>query len=162
MGAHIVNGQFQSDKYPTTPPGKVPLSVKDPTAQDLLWAYAQRRREVDAEFSEDLETALKAAGFVPAKNLLDEFMAELPPAPPLEPLTDEEREVFMNADLFSDDESYDSGAAIAERERILRIIEQNVRSWREYAPRWTPESTETVLLCADQIDHVIAKIRSGQ
>lgn len=65
MGAHIVNGQFQSDKYPTCPPGKVPLSVKDPTAQDLLWEYAQRRREVDAEFSDDLEAALKAAGFEP-------------------------------------------------------------------------------------------------
>lgn len=65
MGAHLVNGQFQSDKYPTCPPGKVPLSIKDPTAQDLLWTYAQRRRSVDAEFSADLETALVAAGFQP-------------------------------------------------------------------------------------------------
>lgn len=63
MGAHIVNGQFQSDKYPTCPPGKVPLSVKDPTAQDLLWEYAQRRRTVDSEFSDDLEQALLAAGY---------------------------------------------------------------------------------------------------
>ena len=62
MGAHIVNGLFQSDKYPTTPPGKVPLSVKDKTAQDLLWIYAQRRREVDAEFADDLERALVDAG----------------------------------------------------------------------------------------------------
>lgn len=60
---HIVEGEFQSDKYPTTPRGKVPLSVKDPTAQDLLWTYAQRRRAVDAEFSDDLEWALVAAGF---------------------------------------------------------------------------------------------------
>lgn len=65
MGTHLVNGQFQSDKYPTTPPGKVPLSVKDPTAQDLLWTYAQRRRAVDAEFADDLETALRAAGYIP-------------------------------------------------------------------------------------------------
>lgn len=65
MGAHLINGEFQSDKYPTTPRGKVPLSVKDPTAQDLLWAYAQRRRSVDAEFSDDLEIALKSAGFEP-------------------------------------------------------------------------------------------------
>lgn len=65
MGSHIVDGQFQSDKYPTCPPGKVPLSVKDPTAQELLWEYAQRRREVDAEFTDDLECALKAAGFAP-------------------------------------------------------------------------------------------------
>lgn len=44
---HIVNGEFQSDKYPNCPRGKVPLSVKDPTAQDLLWEYAQRRRAVE-------------------------------------------------------------------------------------------------------------------
>lgn len=70
---HIVEGEFQSDKYPTTPRGKVPLSVKDPTAQDLLWEYAQRRRSVDAEFADDLEFALRAAGYVrphpPLSNL---------------------------------------------------------------------------------------------
>lgn len=65
MSSHIIGGEFQSDKYPTCPRGKVPLSVKDPTAQDLLWQYAQRRRSVDAEFSEDLETALRAAGYEP-------------------------------------------------------------------------------------------------
>lgn len=65
-GPHIVAGQFQSDKYPTCPPGKVPLSVKDGTAQDLLWEYAQRRRSVDAEFAADLEFALKQAGYQPA------------------------------------------------------------------------------------------------
>lgn len=65
MGAHLIDGEFQSDKYPTTPRGKVPLSVKDPTAQDLLWEYAQRRRSVDAEFSADLESALRAAGYRP-------------------------------------------------------------------------------------------------
>ena len=73
MGSHInKDGQFQSDKYPTCPPGKVPLSVKDPTAQDLLWEYAQRRRSVDAEFSEDLESALRAAGFIPPKGFARE------------------------------------------------------------------------------------------
>jgi len=60
---HIVNGEFQSDKYPTTPRGKVPLSTKDPTAQDLLWEYVQRRRAVDAEFASDLEEALRLAGY---------------------------------------------------------------------------------------------------
>lgn len=65
MGAHLVNGKFQSDKYPTCPAGKVPLSVEDPTAQDLLWEYAQRRRAVDAEFSADLEAALFVAGYRP-------------------------------------------------------------------------------------------------
>lgn len=63
MGSHLICGQFQSDKYPTTPRGKVPLSVNDPTAMDLLWEYAQRRRAVDAEFADDLETALRVAGY---------------------------------------------------------------------------------------------------
>lgn len=68
MGAHIINGQFQSDKYPTCPAGKVPLSVKDKTAQDLLWEYSHRRRPVDSEFSDDLQTALLAAGYKPPTN----------------------------------------------------------------------------------------------
>lgn len=62
---HLIGGEFQSDKYPTCPRGKVPLSVKDKTAQDLLWEYAQRRRAVDAEFAADLEIALKAKGYTP-------------------------------------------------------------------------------------------------
>ncbi len=64
MGTHIVDGEFQSDKYPTCPRGKVPLAVKDPTAQDLLWEYAQRRRSVDSEFSSDLEAALREVGYI--------------------------------------------------------------------------------------------------
>lgn len=62
---HLVNGEFQSDKYPSCPRGKVPMSCKDNTAQDLLWTYAQRRRAVDAEFADDLEEALRIAGYVP-------------------------------------------------------------------------------------------------
>jgi hypothetical protein len=70
MGSHLIEGKFfQSDKYPSTPRGKVPLSVNDPTAQDLLWEYAQRRRTVDAEFSADLEEALRIAGYKPATKL---------------------------------------------------------------------------------------------
>src|SRR5580765_6206223 len=65
MSSHLIDGEFQSDKYPTCPRGKVPLSVKDQSAQDLLWSYAQRRRAIDAEFSDDLETALIAAGYMP-------------------------------------------------------------------------------------------------
>jgi len=68
MGAHLINGEFQSDKYPTTPRGKVPLSVKDPTAQSLLWEYADRHQSVDAEFSTDLRAALLAAGYHPAEE----------------------------------------------------------------------------------------------
>jgi hypothetical protein len=61
--SHIVDGEFQSDKYPMCPRGKVPLSIKDITAQDLLWQYAQRRRAVDAEFADDLEMCLRQAGY---------------------------------------------------------------------------------------------------
>lgn len=64
---HIVAGEFQSDKYPACPRGKVPLSVKDKTAQDLLWEYAQRRRAVDSQFADDLEHCLRAAGFTGAE-----------------------------------------------------------------------------------------------
>lgn len=70
MGDHLVDGEFQSDKYPTTPRGKVPLSVKDPMAQDLLWIYAMRRIKVDREFSADLETALRNAGFADCDDTL--------------------------------------------------------------------------------------------
>ena len=79
MGAHLIGGEFQSDKYPSCPRGKVPLSVKDKTAQDLLWEYAERRRSVDAEFSEDLETALTAAGYVPEpkRDVKQETYAEV-------------------------------------------------------------------------------------
>lgn len=66
MSTHLIDGEFQSDKYPTCPRGKVPLSVKDKSAQDLLWIYAQRRRLVDDEFSSDLEKALRLAGYDPA------------------------------------------------------------------------------------------------
>lgn len=65
MGSHLIDGKFQSDKYPTTPLGCVPLKCTDVMAQDLLWEYARRRRSVDAEFSDDLETALKNAGYRP-------------------------------------------------------------------------------------------------
>lgn len=63
MGSHLIDGQFQSDKYPGTPRGFVPLKVTDPAAQDLLWQYAQRHRERDPEFTVDLEAALIVAGY---------------------------------------------------------------------------------------------------
>lgn len=65
VGEHLIDGEFQSDKYPTTPRGKVPLSCKDTTTQDLLWEYAQRRRAVDVSFADDLEVALRLAGYEP-------------------------------------------------------------------------------------------------
>jgi hypothetical protein len=64
MNPHInSDGKFQSDKYPTCPAGKVPLSTKDPMAQDILWTYAQRRREIDEQFSEAVEICLQTDGF---------------------------------------------------------------------------------------------------
>lgn len=76
MGAHITTGgQFQSDKYPTCPPGKVPLSVRDATAQDLLWEYAQRRESVDAEFSQDLRLALVQEGYAAPEQAVYRFDA---------------------------------------------------------------------------------------
>ncbi len=68
MGEHLIDGQFQSDKYPTCPRGKVPLSTKDTLAQDLLWTLAQRYREIDSEFSDDLEKALLLQGYAPPYN----------------------------------------------------------------------------------------------
>lgn len=65
MGEHIIDGEFQSDKYPTCPRGKVPLSTSDPMAQDLLWEYGRRRRAVDEEFAEDLALALRLKGYAP-------------------------------------------------------------------------------------------------
>lgn len=65
MGAHLIDGEFQSDKYPTTPRGKVPLSVKDPRVQDLLYEMARRWQSVDDELAADLMAALRNKGFVP-------------------------------------------------------------------------------------------------
>lgn len=68
MSTHLINGKFQSDKYPTTPAGKVPLSTGDKMAQDLLWAYAKRRRNIDPQFAADLATALFNDGYIPELN----------------------------------------------------------------------------------------------
>lgn len=70
-----ISGTFQSDKYPTVPAGKVPLSVDDPQAQPLLWEYAQAHRAAnkhgDTEFSRDLEDALLNAGYEPESAWID-------------------------------------------------------------------------------------------
>jgi hypothetical protein len=65
MGAHLIDGEFQSDKYPSCPRGKVPLSTKDPAAQPLLWEYAHGHRAIDSEFTEDVRAALTAKGYKP-------------------------------------------------------------------------------------------------
>jgi len=68
MGAHIIDGEFQSDKFPTTPRGLVPLAVKDKRVQHLLWEMAQIWRSVDIELAEDLEHLLLVAGFKPGTS----------------------------------------------------------------------------------------------
>lgn len=68
MGEHLIDGEFQSDKYPTTPRGKVPLSVKDRVAQPLLWWYAMHHRAIDPAFSDDLQAALRVAGYEPPQG----------------------------------------------------------------------------------------------
>ena len=67
QATHInADGKFQSDKYPRTPAGLVPLKTSDTMAQDLLLIYADRRERIDAEFSRDLITCLAADGHRPA------------------------------------------------------------------------------------------------
>lgn len=78
MGAHLINGKFQSDKYPTCPAGKVPLSTADKSAQDSLWRYAKQRRHIDEEFSDDLEQALRLDGYKPPVRVV--VMALVDPA----------------------------------------------------------------------------------
>jgi hypothetical protein len=65
MGSHLIDGQFQSDKYPWCKPGFVPLKLTDKRAQDFLWQYAELRRSEDSEFSDDLQTALRSVGYKP-------------------------------------------------------------------------------------------------
>ncbi len=65
MGKHLIDGEFQSYKYPWSRRGFVPLKITDPMEQPVLSVYAQMRREVDAEFSDDLIEALRLAGYPP-------------------------------------------------------------------------------------------------
>lgn len=59
------DGCFQSDKYDWSAPDFVPLKVSDPTAQPLLWEYANSRRPVDAAFADDLQHRLREVGYNP-------------------------------------------------------------------------------------------------
>ena len=62
-GDHIVDNKFQSDKFPETPRGIVPLKVSDPVAQPFLWGFAQAHRAIDPDFSDDLEECLRLEGY---------------------------------------------------------------------------------------------------
>lgn len=77
MGAHIVDGEFRSDKYEWSRPGFVPLKLTDPMAQKLLWAYAELRREIDAEFADDLQEALRLKGYNPDAPEPSDFAKKL-------------------------------------------------------------------------------------
>ena len=79
MPAHIIDGQFQSDKYPWCHPGFVPLKLTDPMAQPVLWEYARVRREVDAEFSDDLKLALVATGYCRPTEAAPDLLAACAP-----------------------------------------------------------------------------------
>ena len=61
MSEHLIDGEFQSDKYPWCRRGFVPLKLTDPSARVVLADYARLRRSVDREFSEDLLEALRLA-----------------------------------------------------------------------------------------------------
>jgi hypothetical protein len=69
MGAHIIDGKFQSNKYPWCDPDFVPLKVTDLMAQPVLWAYAESRRAIDREFADDLQIRLRSAGYAPSGQL---------------------------------------------------------------------------------------------
>ncbi len=56
-------GVFKSDKYGWCKAGFLVLKFTDPMAQDLIADYADRRVEIDQEFSEDVMTALDNVGF---------------------------------------------------------------------------------------------------
>jgi hypothetical protein len=68
MGSHIVSGKFKSDKYEWCPPGFFPVKLTDGDAQDLLWEYAERHIEKDAELSGDLKAGLRLVGYDPEKK----------------------------------------------------------------------------------------------
>jgi len=66
MGAHLIDDEFQSDKYREwCPRGFLALKFTDTNAQPYIWGYAQTHRKRDAEFTEDVEAALKNAGYEP-------------------------------------------------------------------------------------------------
>ena len=67
MGEHLIDGEFQSDKYPWCERGFVPLKLTDPMAQPVLWDYAHHRESVDPEFSADLLEALRLQGYSPTR-----------------------------------------------------------------------------------------------
>lgn len=66
--SHIVDGKFQSDKYPWCQPDFVPLKVTDTLAQPYLWATACMYDAMGDDFGRDLKKRLLTAGYKPASQ----------------------------------------------------------------------------------------------
>jgi len=94
MGEHIIDGEFQSDKYPWCKRGFVPLKITDPMAQKPLYAYAQKRREVDAEFSDDLCQCLLNSGYV-RPEMADQKEEDRYKGSPLEKINNLKNEIVL-------------------------------------------------------------------
>jgi len=143
MPAHInADGKFQSDKYPTTPAGKVPLSCADVTAQDLLWEYARRREKVDAEFAQDLRQCLRAEGF--PKSVLETFpapVAALMSGPMLDGIRKIFGEVYAHSATLTEEEE---NAVNLFRKHILGIwtMDEVMALSAQAAPAPTDDSTK--------------------
>lgn len=63
MGAHLIDGEFQSDKYPWCRPDFMPLKFTDKSAWPFIWGYAEERRKIDPEFADDAQQRLRALGY---------------------------------------------------------------------------------------------------
>lgn len=111
---HIIDGEFQSDKYPDTPRGLIPFKATDPMAQDLLWIYAQRRRKLDAAFADDLEWLLREAGYEPSA-----------PTPALEALQQYLNKAIVDAENTTPKvDGFIRGLVVAEDKVIDLLVEQ--------------------------------------
>lgn len=62
--SHIRDGKFYSDRH-NTPADIVGLDATDPRFQDLIWEYAERWREEDPAFTDELQAHLRTLGFAP-------------------------------------------------------------------------------------------------
>ena len=61
MGDHIIDGEFQSDKYPTCPRGKVPLSIKAAATEELTRLRGERDEVVRIATTYQQDAAIRDA-----------------------------------------------------------------------------------------------------
>ena len=174
MGEHIIDGKFQSDKYPNTPRGLIPFKATDTMAQDLLWEYAQRRRAVDAVFADDLEWVLRKAGYHPSERV------EVPVMVPADMLDSflTQKQVnqfhdlyqFLTDFMFYAEIAYEKhtgtlrahrdrereSAAVTERE-ALEALSETWRMWWESQPEWSDISDTSETAFIDHTETVVAR-----